>query len=180
MITLDQALRALNYLKKEDNRANNEGLYQLAIKTVEEYITQKDAPNDIKVVYEFKLRRADGLYMNRSEWSKKGKTYTKRNNLAVALGSYISTAVEYAPDKPKSPNFRDRMSGKVSEQEYQEQYAAYMELWRPWNEKAHNDNEYRAQFLPEDWIVICIPVNVKSDIIEMTAREFYTGKTIEK
>ncbi len=132
---------------------------------------------DVKVVYEFKLRRADGQYLDKSVWSKKGKTYKSRNNMATAIGYNIQSAF----DRLKGPEYKtvyvvDCATGKYKEsREMTPEYEEY----HKWRKMVREDKNFRAQYIPEDWTIICIPVNTKADIIEMSAREFYKGKPIE-
>ena len=113
---------------------------------------------DVKIVYAFKLRRGDGKYLNRSNWDEKGKLYSKKGNLSAAFAYHIGNAIEKANVAPK---YRDYGSSD-----------AYMEAYREWHKKRES-KEFRATFIPADWVVICIPINTNAPIIEMSAKEWY-------
>ena len=113
---------------------------------------------DVKIVYAFKLRRGDGKYLNRSNWDQKGKLYSKKGNLSAAFSYHIGNAIEKANVAPKYSDY-----GSSN---------AYMEAYRAWHKK-REDKEFRATFIPADWVVICIPTNTNAPIIEISAREWY-------
>jgi hypothetical protein len=185
MISIEQARNALSYLdaaaqnmqyEDETHKAYNVNMRKGAVATLKQFIAENTTPQDIQIVYEFKLRdKSTGLYMDRSNWTKKGKTYSKRNNLAVALGTYIGEQIDKDSSRPRFDYYRKCLSAE----EYSEKHEAYRQAYNAWYERKVNDKEWRASFLPDDWIVVCIPVNTTAQIIEMSAKDFYKGKAIE-
>ena len=180
MITPEQAQNALEYLTalsgegldyilmySKDTYNYNYGMRIGAIKTLKEFIAQHKSESEIKIVYAFKLRREDGLYMDRSLWSKKGKVYQRRNFMNAAITNHIETPIQKAYSKT-IPVRKDFESDK-------DWNTAYRENWN----NTRDNKEWKSQFIPENWIVECIPMNTKADIISMSARDFYMGKEIK-
>lgn len=148
-----------------DNRYN---AYQTLIKFIESQYT------DVKVVYEYKLQRQDGKYLNKSSWDEKGKTYKNRAAMISALGQYISEQMKRSPTKPRFAYTYDHE--KVVDPVYQAEYAEYRKAYHEWYEEHTKNKEVRARYIPLDWVVSCIPVNTKADIQYKSAKLFYMGK----
>lgn len=126
----------------------------------------------VKVVYEYKLKRADGQYLNKSSWDEKGKTYKNKAALMSALGTHISNLISNDPRQPHYPKERDPY-GQIPLDVY-EAYRERQKAWREWTEDRNN----RAQYLPEDWIVIAIAVNTAQEPKEIEAQLWY--KSLKK
>jgi hypothetical protein len=174
-ITPDQANEALSNISIFFIEANlnwiPENVHE-AIDTLRGFIKQSVSKSNVKVVYEYKLKRADGKYLNKSSWDQKGKTYKNKAALMTALGTYISEAINNDNSRPKYdyPNIP-----KLGDTEAYEKYRTASAAWRDY----HEDRNIRAQYIPEDWIVVAIAVNTAKEPIETSARVWYASKTKE-
>lgn len=172
MITKDQAKNALQYLEAaaqhmqfedEDHKTYNDGMRKGAVAVLKQFISENTASDDVKIVYTYKLRNGAGLYRDRSNWSKKGKTYQKRNNMMIGITYAIEGKIGAAFDK-LSPDYRSF-----------ESYDAYLTERARLRKETIDNKAWCSQFIPDDWVVVAIPINVKADPIEINAREFYKG-----
>lgn len=139
-----------------------------------EFIQEQSA---IKPLYEYKLRNnTNGKYLAaglKSE-SKKGKTWEEKRYLTSAITTWINDVYIWIMLQPKTMQV-------VEVNEKGIRYYRYTPAaigWHKIRETARTDKEYRAQFIPDEWIVVCIPINVKGEIKEINAREFYLGKEL--
>ncbi len=181
MIQPNEALQALWSIGRElFNRLDDEQVqeeyhdfvkfqYDLVLK----FITQYQEQQDIKIMYAYKLRRGDGKYLNKWQWDSKGKLYSRRGNLATALGQHISAYIDTDKERPqyKAIWFTDDRGQIKEPRRYTPEYQAYLD----WHNKTTNDKEFRSSFIPEDWTVIAIPLNAKIGPVEINAREWYKG-----
>lgn len=129
----------------------------------------------VKIVYEYKLKRSDGMLLDRSNWSTKGKTYKNKAALMSALGQHISAEID---KDPKQPKFRylvrfDNMTKEEIDQ-YHEDYNQHRLKSIAWREHTEKRN-VRASHIPNDWIVIAIAVNTAQAPIETNARIWYNS-----
>lgn len=128
--------------------------------------------SDIKVQYEYKLRNnatMNYLAAGLKDEGKKGKTWTEQRFLNSALTHWINDVCIWnmQPHPGYTKEIRNGQSVYVNTPEYEE--------WQTVRYKARIDDNYRAAFIPETWTVIAIPINTKSEIKEINAREFYLG-----
>lgn len=188
MITKAQALNAIAYLDAlsneavwymENNNNINGAIYNQSqrhgsLMVLRQLIEEQFHESDVKVVYEYKLRRSDGLFMDRSNWTKKGKTYKSRSALSSALGQLIGEKIDNHPDKPTYDKFTTVVeeNGIITKRYDQEGFNKAYQHW--WNVRA--DKNIRAEYLPQDWTVIAIPVNTNADIQEINVRDWYKGQ----
>lgn len=92
MITVEQAHNAVSYLEAaamhmqyedEDHKAYNIGMRQGAEKVLREFINQYNNVADVAILYEYKLQREDGKFLDKDgTFTDKGKTYKNRLGLA--------------------------------------------------------------------------------------------------
>lgn len=159
------SLLGLEYEESTYKRDMLEGSIRTLRTFVDECSTIKFETTDIKIVYAYKLyRSSDGKFMDRSNWTEKGKTYASRKNMIAALGSYIMYTIEQHPERPR---YYIKGTKDINTNYYGD--------YRKWEELRQN-KEWRASLIPDDWIVRCIPTNTKGDIVELPARKFYIGK----
>lgn len=182
MITKELAHKALevldlasthyvNNLYGEDYIKVREGIL-LAYNNLRDFINQApDTPAiNVKVMYKYMLRRGDGKYMDASQWNDKGKVYKNRNAMAAGIGNYISNAIERHPDRP-----RYIYNAKTFDTpEEREKYQKYNEAYTEWYVQ-HQKKEVRAEYIPNDWTVIAIPINAPLPKVEINAKEWYKG-----
>jgi hypothetical protein len=155
----------------EYNRSRQRGSLMVLRQFIEE---QQEEKPEVKIVYEYKLRRADGLFMDKSTWSKKGKTYKSRGALSSALGQIIGEKIDKHPDRPTFEKFttithEDGKTIRVYDSDGFQK--AYREWW-----KIREDKNIRAQYLPQDWTVIAIPVNTSAPLQEINVIDWYKGQ----
>jgi len=124
------------------------------------HIRSLDRTSDVKIVYEYKLRRKDGKYLNKSSWDEKGKTYKNKGAMNSAIGYIIESQINRIP----FPTLADA-NGDVTR---------YRAMYRE-SQIARQSKVFRATFIPEDWIVIAIAVNTAQEPKEIPANEFYKG-----
>lgn len=144
-----------------------------AYQTIMRFIEATNTTNKkVKVVYEYKLKRADGKYLNKSSWDEKGKTYKNKSALMSALGQYIGDCISHDKREPHYPKERDQY-GQIP----LDVYEAYRERQKAWHEWTKDRNN-RAVYIPVDWIVIAIAVNTAQEPKEIEAQLWY--KSLKK
>jgi hypothetical protein len=133
--------------------------------------------SDIKPLYEYKLKNnTNGKYLaaGLKAEGKKGKTWEEKRYLTSAITTWINDVYIWYTLQPKT-----MQTIKVNEDGIRSYpYTDAAIGWHKIRNTARDDKEYRAQFIPDSWVVVAIPMNTKGDIKEYNAREFYLNPNL--